>query len=838
LFAIAVSINPNRFNDLFREQGLPATWTAAVIDKNLVMAGRTGEADRFVGVKVAPTLAEKIASGAEGMFPTTKYDGSVVETVYSRSPDTGWAVAIGIPEQGVWQPLRMTLLMLVLSGGALMALSLIATAVVARSIVKNNHDYELAIIKSNDQLAKANDDYERLVANIPVGVYKARAANDGELVFEFCSERFHDILDISREVPGTQIDAVMREKIVAEDRPTFDRAVEEARTNMKPFVWEGRIRCKEKIKWIHLESIGSKHQDFQLREGVVRDITRNKEAEQKAFEEHSKYKSLFNNAHDGIFIYDKKGFIDINLAGACMFGTTAAEMIGRTPMEYCPEMQPNGRSSREFGAEVVQAMLTDGTHQFEWQCKRKDGSLFDSEITLSFISLDGKHCALAILRDITDRKKAEETIWQQANFDALTGLPNRRMFHDRLSQEIKKAHRAERQLGLLFIDLDNFKEINDTLGHHIGDLLLIEVAKRISQCVRQTDTVARMGGDEFTVLLTELEDAGNAERVAFIILEQLAEPFSLDQEKIVSSASIGITLYPTDASEVEDLLKHADQAMYDAKRQGRNRFSYFTPALRETAQHRQKLIHDLREATSGEQLRVVFQPIVDLANGQIHKAEALVRWLHPQRGLISPAEFIPLAEETGLILEIGDWVFHESTRWLKRWQDISQQKFQMSINKSPVQFYRDIDCDRWLGHLRKSQLSGESVVIEITESLMLKSDTSIMESLLAYRDNGIQVAIDDFGTGYSSLSYINKFDIDYLKIDQSFTRNLAPESRDLALSEAIIVMAHKLGLKVIAEGVETVQQRDLLLAIDCDYAQGYLFSKPLPPEEFEEKFLS
>ncbi|MBI5920291.1 MAG: EAL domain-containing protein [Betaproteobacteria bacterium] len=571
--------------------------------------------------------------------------------------------------------------------------------------------------------------------------------------------------------------------------------------------------------------------------GVGEDITERKRIEQQIAEEHSKYKALFDNAQDGIFIIGRDGYVDCNQEGARMYGRSASEMVGLTPYDFSPEHQLDGRLSREVGAEKMQAVLSGKAQHFEWRHVRADGSFLDTEIKLSLISYSGKKCALAIVRDISERKRAEEVIWQQANFDNLTTLPNRRMFHDRLGQEIKKANRANQQLALLFIDLDNFKEINDTLGHPVGDLLLIEVARIISQCVRETDTVARLGGDEFTVLLTELDDAKSVERVASSILNKLSEPIRLAQDEILTSASIGITLYPNDARDIDGLIKSADQAMYVSKKLGRKRYSYFTPALQEAAQHRLKLINELRLAVSGDQLRVYFQPIIEMSTGRIFKAEALVRWQHPQRGLVNPVEFIPLAEETGLIFEIGDWVFRESARWLKHWQASHHEKFQISVNKSPVQFYKDTDGDYWLSHLQGIGLSGQGLVVEITEGLLLKTDSPVMDSLLSYRDNGIQVAIDDFGTGYSSLAYLNRFDIDYLKVDRSFISNLATGSSDMALTEAIIVMAHKLGLKVIAEGVETESQRDLLKAIGCDFAQGFLFSRPVPPEEFEKLLL-
>ncbi|HEY3325821.1 MAG TPA: EAL domain-containing protein [Novimethylophilus sp.] len=447
---------------------------------------------------------------------------------------------------------------------------------------------------------------------------------------------------------------------------------------------------------------------------------------------------------------------------------------------------------------------------------------------------DGEDYIWSIVEDITQKKQSEELIWTQANFDSLTGLPNRRMFHDRLEQELKKAHRAGLPMALMFLDLDHFKEVNDTLGHAMGDLLLREASQRLTGCVRESDTVARLGGDEFTIILGELEDIDSVERAAQQILRKLAEPFALGSELSYVSVSIGITLYPEDATGIEELLKNADQAMYAAKKLGRNRCSYFTLSMQEAAQTRMRLANDLRGALADNQFRVYYQPIVELASGTIRKAEALIRWQHPKRGLTDPAQFVPIAEDTGLIVDIGDWVFHEAALQVKRWRTTHHTDFQISINKSPVQFHSEESAHAaWFYHLRKLGLSGQSIVVEITEGLLLDAGPAITARLLEFRDAGMQVAIDDFGTGYSSLSYIKKFDIDYLKIDRSFVRNLAPDAEDMVLCEAIIVMAHKLGIQVIAEGIETPQQRDLLAAAGCDYGQGFLFSKPVPVEEFE-----
>jgi diguanylate cyclase (GGDEF)-like protein/PAS domain S-box-containing protein len=467
---------------------------------------------------------------------------------------------------------------------------------------------------------------------------------------------------------------------------------------------------------------------------------------------------------------------------------------------------------------------------------RPDGTVAWIDVSVNAIEPEaGQHPHhLCMIEDVTAKKQSETLIWQQANFDTLTQLPNRRMFLDRLAHDMLKSQRSQSRIALLFIDLDHFKEVNDTLGHQQGDVLLIDAARRISACVRKSDTVARLGGDEFTVILTELEAPDQVERIAQAILNRLLQPFDLGEEQAFVSASIGITLYPDDALDIDDLLKHADQAMYAAKGAGRNRYSYFTPTLQVAALNRMRLTNDLRGALKGEQFALYFQPIVHLESGAIHKAEALIRWNHPLRGLVSPLEFIPLAEASGLIVDIGEWVFRESARWVQRWRQQVYGEFQISLNQSPAEFQREGNSYQgWLQHLQSLALPGQSLVVEITEGLLLDASPAVSNRLLQLRDGGIQVALDDFGTGYSSLSYLKKFDIDYLKIDRSFTRNLAPDSSDMALSEAIIVMAHKLDLKVIAEGVETPEQRDLLAAAGCDYGQGYLFAKPMPAEQFD-----
>lgn len=551
---------------------------------------------------------------------------------------------------------------------------------------------------------------------------------------------------------------------------------------------------------------------------------------------------LYQNSNESVMVTDANNLIvAVNPAFTEATGYCAEEAIGRDP-----KMLRSGRHDELFYQELWQQINALGNWQGEFWNSRKNGEIYAEWVRINTIfNNDGSVLnRVSHAVDITKKKEFEDTIWKQANFDALTGLPNRHMFHDRFLQEIKKTHRADLPLALMFIDLDNFKEVNDALGHYMGDLLLKEAGRRLVSCVRDSDTVAhmnavaRIGGDEFTIVLGELKDTDCIELIAQRVLNQLSDPFYLNEEIAYVSASVGITLYPTDSTNAETLIKNADLAMYAAKKQGRNQFCFFNESMQLTAQNRMRLTKDLREALEKQQFHLVYQPIVDLATRKISKAEALIRWQHPTIGLIGPVEFISIAEDTGIILEIGNWVFQEVVGQVTQWRESLDPDFQISINKSPAEFLnlnanKENKYQNWAMFMQKLNLPGQSIAIEITEGLLLDSNSSIHSQLKEFVDAGIQISLDDFGTGYSSLSYLKKFDIDYIKIDQSFVQNLETQSDDMALCEAIIVMAHKLNMKVVAEGIETQLQLDLLQGAGCDFGQGYFFSKPISVKEFE-----
>ncbi|MBE0473867.1 MAG: EAL domain-containing protein [Rhodoferax sp.] len=572
------------------------------------------------------------------------------------------------------------------------------------------------------------------------------------------------------------------------------------------------------------------------RTSIVQDITRRKQTELALRDSEARWKLALESVGDGLWdlqVQTGEQYLSPNLLR--MYGyedgelkPSLAELDALVHAEDMAQLQLDRQAHFDGSTPTLSSehrvLCKDGS----WKWVHSRGMVISRDAQGQPLRMIGIHS------DITERKTADELVWQQAHFDALTGLPNRRLMRERLVQEMKKCRRNHFKLALLFIDLDHFKEVNDTLGHDRGDDLLVEAARRILRCLREVDTVARMGGDEFTVIITALSDESSLQSILPKLLNTLNAPFQLGLDQVFVSASVGVTVYPTDTQEVEDLLKNADQALYVAKAAGRNRFSFFTAALQEAAMQRAQLMHDLRAALSAQEFCVVYQPIVNLATGRIQKAEALVRWQHPQRGMISPADFIPVAESSGLIVEIGEWIFAQAAAQVAIWRGSLHPEFQVSVNKSPLQFENPNPAHTpWIEQLRTLGLPGESIVVEITEGLLLSNSGGVVEQLLKLRDEGINVSLDDFGTGYSSLSYLQKFDIDFIKIDQSFVRDLTSGSTDLVLCQAIIAMAHALGMKVIAEGVETIEQRDLLTAAGCDFAQGYLYSRPVHAAAFE-----
>jgi diguanylate cyclase (GGDEF)-like protein/PAS domain S-box-containing protein len=567
-----------------------------------------------------------------------------------------------------------------------------------------------------------------------------------------------------------------------------------------------------------------------LVQSVFRDIRRRKRDEMEL----QRAARVFESSQQAIVLTDAElKFVSVNPAFVEMSGYRADEVIGKST-----RLLSSGRHSTEFIAAVRQAIIGEGKWQGEFWSRRKNGELFPVWLTLS-VHRDAAGRVqnyVVIATDISERLAAQEHIRQLAYFDSLTRLPNRRLLQDRAEQALASADRESSKVALLFVDLDHFKTINDSLGHSAGDQLLTEVANRLLGCVRRMDTVARLGGDEFVVLLSEATLEGTAE-VARKILEVVARPCWVERHELGVTPSLGISLFPQDGRNFETLLKHADTAMYRAKEAGRNTYQFFANEMNVAALERLVLENSLRQGLERGEFVLHYQPQINVASGRIVGAEALIRWNHPQIGLVPPGKFIPVAEVSGLIVAIGEWVLREACRQNWRWQQAGLAPISVAVNISSVQF-RGGHLERNIrAALADTGLAAQYLELELTEGIVMGGANETVQTLLSLSAMGLKLSIDDFGTGYSSLSYLKRFPIDKLKIDQSFVRDIVTDPDDWAIASAVISLGHSLRLGVIAEGVEHAEQLDMLRRQGCDEVQGYHFSVPLPADEFAELLL-
>jgi diguanylate cyclase (GGDEF)-like protein/PAS domain S-box-containing protein len=818
LGVIVAPLNAQQYGNVFENSRLSHDVSIALVHANGRVIARAPDFERSYNWDMSKSaLFEHLALAPSGTFQSSsQIDNRSRIFSYRKLGDLPLIVTVGSTDIGINLLSRRQL---VIAGSALLLLltiMLLMSIFALRSFAKleeREHRYRALYISSAETERKLglSEQRLRLIAdNLPIVI----AYIDRDERYTFTNKKFETVFGKGETVPE-----VLSPQLYQATKPYLQRA----------FHGESVYFERQYGTRIHgITYVPDKNDEQQVAGLFVmaEDIT-----ERKKQEETMQLAALmYENASEGMMVTDSEGTIlSVNPAFTRISGYTDDEIVGEKAYKLT-----SGKQDIKFFSRMRQSIAHTGHWDGEVWHEHKTGDHYLVSLRFSTVfDVDGMpHRHVALFSDITKKKANEELIWKQANFDTLTGLPNRRMFHDRLQQEMKKAARDSLPMALVFIDLDGFKAVNDTLGHDHGDLLLRQVAERLLQSVRNTDTVARLGGDEFTVILSELKESNDVVRIAQEILANMAKPFQLGLETADISASIGITMYPDDGMNAETLIKNADQAMYTAKQQGRNRFNYFAPFMQEASQIRIELLNELRSALKNNELRLLFQPIHDLKTGEITMAEALIRWQHPQRGLLTPAEFIGVAEQTGVIADIGEWVFQEAALLAKRLQLMTDNKFQICVNKSAWQFRHEaVSVDHWLTLLQEHRLSPRSIIIEITENLLLDANREVVNRLQLLQDAHVQVSLDDFGVGYSSLNFLKRFKIDFLKLDNSFADNLP-------CCEAIIAMAHHLGIKVVAEQVETALQLANLELAGCDFAQGYLFSAPISAEKLEQLLIT
>jgi diguanylate cyclase (GGDEF)-like protein/PAS domain S-box-containing protein len=557
------------------------------------------------------------------------------------------------------------------------------------------------------------------------------------------------------------------------------------------------------------------------------------------------HRFLVENSPDIIYTLDSEGcFVFVNNRVESLLGYDNGELIGQ---HYSKIVHPDDRENARY-AFAERRVGTRATFNFEIRLCCKDHAVrhFENRSIVAILSSQGVYCAddaeqrrrflgtSGVLRDITERKKAEETIAYQAFHDLLTGLPNRVLFRDRLDLAINQAKRRHHRVGVMYLDIDRFKVVNDTYGHAEGDELLRHFARRVRNCLRGSDTLSRQGGDEFTILLPDIEAADAIETIAAKILNELQPPFDVGGKNFTTSASIGIAIYPDNGTSAEELLRHADIAMYEVKHRGKNGFLCYAPAMSANHAERIELENELRIALDMHEFELFYQPQVSVSQQRVIGVEALVRWRHPQRGLVPPNSFIPIAEENGLIFRLSDWVLDEACRQMSIWAAAGIDDLRVAVNISPIEFEREDFVRRVIAPARKYGINPSRFEVEITENLLVHDAERVTSNIGALREFGMRISIDDFGTRYSSLNYLRRFSVNTVKIDQSFVRDIKYRDDKSPVISAIVGIARGFDLNVIAEGVETPEQADALADLGCDDMQGFLFCRPQPAPELTD----
>lgn len=699
--------------------------------------------------------------------------------------------------------------------------------IIANQVSKNLSSSLVGLLRDRERMLCT------LMSNLKGMVYCCLLDAEWTMVF---------VSDGCLSLTGYSPEALLFNQIVSYEKLTFpdDRLwvrelIDNAAKSNQHFELEYRItHVNGETRWVHESGLPLFNEDHELvaLEGFIQDITARKHSEQLARDAELRYRSIFENAIEGIYQTTPSGqYLDFNPALARIYGYESIQDLKNSisDIQYQLYVDPNKR------AEYVALLKTLGRVQsFEAQVYQKNGDIiWITENAREVRDQDGQLLFYeGTVEDISERKNYEQQIEYQATHDNLTGLPNRTMLADRLQQCMSFADRHDHKVAVAFLDLDHFKLINDSMGHHIGDGLLTVIAERLSKCVRESDSVVRLGGDEFVLLLTCLQKVEDINQSMQRILNAVAEPCNVDEHEFIVSCSIGISVYPGDGSDANTLLKHADLAMYKAKQSGRNTFQLYTLELNQALKERIEIEYCLRHAIENEEFLLYFQPKISLATGKLCGAEALIRWQPKDGPLISPLSFIPVAEETGQIEAIGRWVLGNACLAADQFSQLLGKPFSVAVNVSPRQFRHGDLVSTVEQVIKDMNVDPGCLELEITESCLVHDTPAFIKTLHDLKSLGVTLAIDDFGTGYSSMAYLKDFPVDRLKIDKAFVGNLEDEPANIAILKAIIALGHSFGLKVVAEGVETAYQQAYLHGMGCDELQGYYFSKPLPLADF------
>nr|WP_315218220.1 EAL domain-containing protein [uncultured Duganella sp.] len=888
VYFIDVGVKAARFSRMLSARKLPPGWVVSIFDGRGAVVARSHAEQQFVGKQGTAVLLRDMEAHLEGNSSVVTLEGIPVYASFSRSAHSGWRVAIGVPTASVnarlWKLLGLTLGSTVLLLGIGLGLAGMASRYIRRST-----DDLLAmsaalgrgerVVAGKTRLAEAGDVAAALTRSAEMLRASERARNDAEAalrganaaleqrileraaelrqsrhllaaIIEFMPamvfvQRANDLRYLMLNRAGEVLLGLPREQVVNRtDAELFGAKQAAVHTDAARQALESThvVDIDEElaplpsgaVRYLRTRRIALRNADGGATHllGISLDIT-----ESTLAAEQLRIAAVAFESQEAMLITDEHNVIvRVNQAFSTCTGYEAAEVLGRTP-----HMLQSGRHDAAFYAEMWDAIQRRGSWQGELWDRRKNNEVYPTWTTISAI-VDARGrvrnyvCAQT---DISARKEAEEEIRRLAFFDPLTRLPNRRLLLDRLRHVIDGAARSGQFSALMFIDLDNFKLLNDTLGHDQGDRLLQQVAQRLPGCVRAGDTVARLGGDEFVVMLEELsadgrEAALRAQAIGEDILAELNRPYQLAGRSCRCTPSIGITMFSDHHIGVDDLLKHADLAMYQAKAQGRNTLRFFEPSMQTLVNAQAEMEHELHEALGHGDFELYYQAQVD-HEGRVTGAEALLRWNHAQRGLIEPDQFIGLAEDTGFILPLGQWVLRQACAQLAAWSRLpAMLGLSIAINVSSRQFLQADFVEQVFLVVDHSGADPRKLKFELTESLMLDDLAVIVGKMDALKQRGIGLALDDFGTGYSSLSYLKRLPLDQLKIDRSFARDILSDPNDAAIARVIVALGHTLGLSIIAEGVETEDQRSFLAQHQCHLYQGFLFSRPLPERAFRD----